>query len=252
MSATEEELSSMVIAQDWEWEAKQDGATEGLAKHRWHWTLDESNPKRVSIRSYARQVERGETTIRNMVNGYADWIARPRARTLSECIERAKVGTEKAIAIEAVAQARDITFKTAASSKYKDDVRWVRDTALEEVEKGKEYEKVALSTAKIIVKNEEKQKKADRERREEIRAHPIEPASTMLLSFGYILKKEKEALKFSQQTLGEDYEWDEEQREILLSTLERIKALSDLLVQAIEGIPDIDWDAEFAKLGDLK
>ena len=66
MRATEEELPSTIVLQDQELEAQRDDASASLAKLRWQWTLDESNPKRVSIRSYAEQVGRAEKTIRSM------------------------------------------------------------------------------------------------------------------------------------------------------------------------------------------
>ena len=63
---------------------------EALAKHRWHWTLDETNPDRVSIRNYADAVGRHETVVRRHANGYAEWILRgpDPARSLNESIQR--------------------------------------------------------------------------------------------------------------------------------------------------------------------
>jgi len=65
-------------------EKSAESASEQLAKHRWHWTLDETNPERVSLRAYARDVGRAESIVRKYANSYADWTAHPDVRTLPE------------------------------------------------------------------------------------------------------------------------------------------------------------------------
>ena len=44
--------------------------SEALAQHRWHWTIDESNPERVSLSEYARSVGRHLSNIAAQVKGY--------------------------------------------------------------------------------------------------------------------------------------------------------------------------------------
>jgi hypothetical protein len=53
-----------------------ESTSQELAQHRWHWTLDESNPKRVSMRDYTDEVGRSYSTIRTSVKGYALSIER--------------------------------------------------------------------------------------------------------------------------------------------------------------------------------
>ena len=77
-----------------------------MPTHRWHWTLDEDNPKRVSIRQYAKEVGVGFKRVANTVNGYAAWSSGDVGShiTLGECIERVSMSTERAAATEAVAK----------------------------------------------------------------------------------------------------------------------------------------------------
>ncbi len=102
------DLPNEVVAADHEMEQSASKASEALAKHRWHWTLDESNPDRVSIRAYAQAVGRAKQTIQKYVNGYAAWQAQSGhagVPTLGEAIERAQMSAEKATMVEAVAEA---------------------------------------------------------------------------------------------------------------------------------------------------
>jgi hypothetical protein len=85
-------LPSNVIATDRRLDENATRASEDLARHRWHWTLDESNPDRVSIRAYARNVGRSDLTIGAQVKGYAASAAR--GTPLNEEIERARMGGE--------------------------------------------------------------------------------------------------------------------------------------------------------------
>ena len=50
-------------------------ASEELARHRWHWTLDESNPDRVSFSEYAAGVGRHKSQIQSFARGYALKVA---------------------------------------------------------------------------------------------------------------------------------------------------------------------------------
>ena len=82
-----------------------------LAKHRWHWTLDETNDDRVSCRQYSRDVGRAESTIRQNAEGYDEWVrghahASDTPADLGEAMERAVMGDRRDAATEAVAEGR--------------------------------------------------------------------------------------------------------------------------------------------------
>jgi hypothetical protein len=92
------------------------GALPTLARHRWHWTLDESNPERVSISAYARQVGRSPQVIQVYANGFNQWLKRQEEGTpipISEALFRARMSAEKEVAAAAVAEANRVDFTTA-------------------------------------------------------------------------------------------------------------------------------------------
>ena len=69
-------MAESFVVRDRELESVQQRSIEKLAQHRWHWTLDDSNPDRVSIAEYARRVSRGRATIHRMAYGYKAWSVR--------------------------------------------------------------------------------------------------------------------------------------------------------------------------------
>lgn len=97
-------LPTEVIAAD----AELSRASEKLAELRWHWTLDESNPDRVSMREYGRQVGRTHAAISASANGYAAHVAASgqgalSTRSLTDQVELARVGETRRVAAEAIA-----------------------------------------------------------------------------------------------------------------------------------------------------
>ena len=58
------------LGEDHELEARVEATSERLAYLRWHWTMDESNPQRVSFSQYAQQVGRSEREIRKYAEAY--------------------------------------------------------------------------------------------------------------------------------------------------------------------------------------
>ena len=58
------------LGEDHELEARVETTSERLAYLRWHWTMDESNPQRVSFSQYAQQVGRSERDIRKYAEAY--------------------------------------------------------------------------------------------------------------------------------------------------------------------------------------
>lgn len=59
-----------IVAEDQRLDAQARSAQMDLAALRWHWTLDESNPDRVSFGAYAAAIGgKRHNTISRMVNG---------------------------------------------------------------------------------------------------------------------------------------------------------------------------------------
>jgi hypothetical protein len=122
---------------DAELDASASSASEELAKHRWHWTLDESNPKRVSLRQYAKDVNRGYATIKTQANGYAAWVEGERSRPLSDEITLANMGEERQAATEAVAKATGKSVNTMRAGQNRKEVTEVLHTARDRAERSK-------------------------------------------------------------------------------------------------------------------
>src|SRR5262245_43092584 len=100
------ELPRRVVTDDNRMDKGVTAMTEALAELRWHWTLDEDNPKRVPLKAYARAVGRAYMVVHAYAHGYATWSESGDLGTeIGEHIARAKVGAEKAAAIDAVAKA---------------------------------------------------------------------------------------------------------------------------------------------------
>lgn len=111
-------LPQHVVKKDAELTSIRDKAQEELAQLRWHWTLDESNAERLSVRAYTKQVKGDRHTIQSYADGYSVWVAaaRPQGK-LPEFIKRAKVSEERAAKIEAVAEATGLTFSNVETGK---------------------------------------------------------------------------------------------------------------------------------------
>lgn len=220
-------------------EGRASRTSESLAKHRWHWTLDESNPDRVPVREYARAVGRAESGIRKYVNGYADFVAHAGVRTLVESIDRAGMGADTLAATDAIAKARGTTSKTARMSRPT-EVRRVREMARDRAEKhGTTVEEEAQHVADWAVKAEKSRKKQteDRKAKHTFRFISIEgdlaKASRILVG----ILREAEGVEFTA-----------EERELLADTVNKLKALMGLIDMRFVGTVDVDWDAELSKI----
>lgn len=84
------------VTEDRQLETTLQHAMEALARHRWHWTMDETNPQRVRSDEYAAAVASGPNrhpkyeVICAYGDGYAAWIDDKYGFTISECIDRAR------------------------------------------------------------------------------------------------------------------------------------------------------------------
>jgi len=235
-------LPKAVVREDQSLEKAQESTFEALARHRWHWTLDEANPDRVPMREYAREIGRSERTIRGQAKGYADWTARAGARTLRDCIESAGMGAETALAHEAIADARGVTVQTVRENRPV-EARRVREIARQRAEdRGTTIEEETKKAADWVVKSEkaERNKQAERAQRTNLRAISVEEKLTRMMRIGI------EALSELRGT-----ELDSDAQELLEDSLERLRAVLNLLDMAIAGAVEIDWDKEFSKLSEV-
>lgn len=234
-------LPADVVHEDRDLETRIGRMSEKLAKLRWHWTLDEDNPERVSLREYARQVSRDFKTVRGYAKGYALFMSDGHV-SISEAIGRANMGGETESATEAVAKARGTSFTHTRDSRNT-EIRRVREIARERAEqKGTTVEEEAPAVAEWIVKTEEAGKKISGERKQRLGLRFVEME-------GKLDKVKRELL--SAVRLAQDIEWGDDEIELLQHTLENIRALLHLIDSAMAGTADVDWDTELAKLTEV-
>lgn len=232
------ELPNEVVATDARLEEQRNRSLEDLARHRWRWTLDESNPERVTIREYARQVGRSKPAIAKMVNGYAAWSVGTDPFPLPEAIERAAVGIEKESVIDAVASAENLTFETAR--KRYDDVREVRTMAQERAERrGTTVEEEARGVAEERVKERQANKQREQQHKA---AHSLRYVEIE----GHLAAAQRRLT--SALNTAQDVGWDGDEIELIADSVAKIRALLNLIDMRITGEASVDWDAEMEKL----
>lgn len=222
-------------------EAVADASSEALAQHRWHWTLDESNPDRVTITQYARDVARVQTTIRTMVRGYEMWVdVRDHEHlTLRDCITKASQSSDTTAAVEAVAK---VTGKALSTVERFDkaEVIAVRDEARDRAEsKGTTVEEEVDHVAKWRAKGRKSRAKRDaaRKQRHSMRFIEVDGALTAV----------RKALAAT-LVKATDVPFDEEERQMMDDSITKLEAVLALLKLELTGKSNIDWDAELAKL----
>jgi hypothetical protein len=237
------------IEQDHKLEDAAQRSSEDLARHRWHWTLDESNPDRVSLRQYAKDVGRNFATIRKYAQGYADWVITQGnhplgAADLSDCIAKANLSIEKAEVAEAIAQTEGVSVKSVTDRRGDESLAVEVDRAREKAER----ENITLAEAA----------QAHAERRKQIRDHAGTEASNRAArhSLRYIeiegnLARAKRLVTDAVE-VAKHVDFTDEELELLTDTVKNLRAALDLLDLRFGGSPDIDWDAELATLGGAK
>ena len=238
-------LPTEVVTADHTLEQTAEKASGQLAKHRWHWTLDESNPSRVNFTEYAAQVGRSVKTISTHANGYATWldentVSPPgETRPLGDHVRRADMGAETRAATDAVAAARGVSSKTAGNARSP-EVRRVREMARDRAEKhGTTVDEEAPKIAEQIVKQEHADAALARDRSARLGLRYVKVENVLANMY----RRGQEAL-----TEMRDIPWEDEQRELLIGALGNIKAVLNLIDVALSGAAEVDWDAELAKL----
>jgi hypothetical protein len=245
------ELPRSVIDKDHQLEERATKATEALAKHRHHHTLDENNPNRVSIRAYADAVGRSYSTIRSMVTGYATWLTAekeasdrgaPITHSLNDQIQLAGLTTEKAAAAEAIAAATGTTAGNVTRA-HRNEIADVVHHARERAEaKGTTVEEEIPKAASARAKDKARAKRVEESRKA---GHTLVYLS-LEGRFMTARRNLTDALKEAH-----DVDLSDDEMELLRDTVNQLKALIDLIGLRFGGTDDIDWDAELARLGEL-
>lgn len=231
-------LPTGVIQEDHSLEVQSSKASEALMRHRWHWTLDESNSERVPIKTYAREIGKSPRLVAGYAKGY-EILKGDAGVTPSDALERAKMGAETWAATEAVAEARGVQPKTARMDRPV-EVRRVREIARERAEKhGTSVEEEAPKVADWLVRSEKAEDSRQAERKERLGLRFVEMEGYLK----YAQRKLVDALNMSH-----DVPWGDEERELLASTVQNVRALLNLIDLALVGAAEVDWDSELAAL----
>jgi len=205
-------LPADVINTDFMLEGQLSGVTEKLAQLRWHWTLDKSNPGRVTVSEYAQEVRRHESTIRRMVNGYENSL-RDASRSLEDHMALAMLGQEKREAAEILGIS---------------PVR-ARDTRTEE---GRQVRDLSEQLKKV--------------ERKEVETTDKNTAYRWLEAAGTITKAKQALIALLPMLQRVEFEPDE--IEELIEDLNQLDAASGLARMAIAGTTNVNWDEELAKV----
>lgn len=240
------QLPADVVETDHRLETATERANGELARHRWHWTLDETNSDRVSLRAYAHAVGKAKSVIERYAHGYVDWVATGGGQSISESIARAGMSIERQHIVQAVAEANEMTFQTARRNRA-EDISRIRDAVEEATEREPDItpdrrQEIARRTATNIARS----RQIERESREQLRT--MKPALAVMIE-GELSKARYGlvgALNYAREidptTFPGDF-LDQIQR-----SLADIDALVSLVRSAVGGAADIDWDAELRKL----
>ncbi len=232
-------LDVSIVEEDHRLEQAADTSHEALAHHRWHHTLDETNPDRVSINAYAKAVARNESTMRRVVKGYAAWRSGGTGRTLNEEIRMASRSVEVQAATQAVAEAKGTTLG-AAERGHRDEIRRVRDTARERAEqRGTTVTDEIPTVAAEREKTRRSNKRLQDERSKRLDARFVEVER-------HLLESKRRVLRALQ--VARDIEWTDEHRELITETVGDTRAVLDLLELHVAGTVEIDWDADLKGL----
>jgi len=211
------------------------GATEALAKLRWHWTLDESNPERYTVSEYARRAGRSQKAVYAMAQGYNLTVIDP-GLDLPEASARAVVSAERAEVVEAVAEATGKTFQNVVKNNAQLASEVHRTARAQAERKGTSVSDEIPRAAKTVVASQRAAKAEESARRKSplaVEGH----LTNVVLHLKYALR-------------DSDREFTDDEREFLATDLERIRSLLTLVELRITGeTTNVDWDAELASLG---
>jgi hypothetical protein len=221
-------------------------AGEELAELRWRWTLDETNPDRVSFTEYAGQVGAHRGTVARYAHGYAAWLAAQgkaampgQPQTVGDFVELAKLDIERKEAAKAVSRHSGKGVRNGARHK-RSEVDNVLNAAREraasrgttldhEIDRAAERRERARRAAQ---KEQDERRRAATQRYLEIEGH-----------IGVVLQRLRKVLDAAQEVPFSD-----EEKELLVGSIAKARGLLGLVEMRVAGSTDVDWDAELERL----
>jgi hypothetical protein len=226
-------------------------AANELMKLRWHWTLDETNPDRVGIREYARQVGRDMANISRDANAWADWLrARGDAQlgntpgqpqTPEEFRQLRKLSGERQEAAKAVSATTGKALTTVTNTnRGREEIDAVVNTARERaLDRGTTVDHEIQRAAEW----REKTRRAARHERDEQKRKSTMRFVEIEGHVGAAMQRLRKILDSA-----EDVDFTDDERELIVESLGKLRALLNLIDLRIAGETNVDWDAEFESL----
>jgi hypothetical protein len=240
-------LPRAVVETDHKLEGAHDRASEELAKHRWHWTLDESNPNRVPVREYARAIGRNDTVIARYAKGWAiyqDRMAAPRAGgaafTLQDAIRQSELSVENQAFAEAIAEGsgRPIAQVSRGDNRHK-----MHEIVGQAKARAERQGTDPVEEARRIAEHQRRSQEMDaRERQRKQSRHTLRYVEIE----GHLANAQRRLLQALQTAEGVDF--TQEEMDLIRDSIVKIRGVLALIDLRMTGTPDIDWDAEAAKL----
>lgn len=229
------------VTEDRRLEKAASSTAEALMRHRWHWTLDESNPAKVTFAEYGRAVGRDRSAIRRDAHGY-ELIQAGEVTSPDDARTRAGMSGETVAATQAVARARGLSEQQTRKTRPV-EVKRVREIARQRAEDhGTTIEEETTRIAESIVKSERADERSKRFKIEHRKQFGLEFVEVE----GHLVDAKKALTAALKSAL--DYEWDAEKRELLEEVLDQVKALLKLIDLQLAGAADVDWDDELARI----
>lgn len=238
-------IPAAVVAKDHELEGKAGRATEALAKHRWHHTLDPVGPQ-FSFRAYAEAIGRGKTTIERHAKGYELFVDRAsdvrpgRTLSLEDAFRLVAQSAEQQEFTEAIAEGSGEPVGRVARGDRSRQRREVIDRAHQRAERrgGNPVDHARDIAAEERRAADSRRQRQDRDRqRHTMRFVAIE---------GHLAYAQRRLTQALQEAEGVDFTTDE--LELLRHSIATVRALLNLIDARAAGTPDIDWDAELTRL----
>lgn len=239
-------LPENVITRDRELDGRATRASEELARLRWHWTLDESNPNKVTLRQYAAAIGHStHKTVGRYANGYALFVERGSregpALTIQDAIRLSEVAEEDRSMHEAIAEGsgRPVSQVSRGDNRHRTRATIERAKSRAERRGGDpvDHARDIAAEERKVAEAKKRRKATERERR----------SSKFIRIEGHLANAQRRLMDALHQAEGVDFPDDE--MELIRSSLANIRAVLNLIDLRMAGTPDIDWDAELAQLG---
>jgi hypothetical protein len=232
-----------IAAEDARLRTAAEKAGEALARLRYENTLAIG----VSFVEYAKHCGVAESNVRRYALAHQRLVeneshgSAESAESFDEAMVRATNSADRAAVVEAVAVVEGVTLRTADNGQHRQTVARVKQLATAAAErKGTSVAEEAPRAARVVAGS----RQAEKRLREVKNAMPA-----YFVVIDNHLAKARLALTAALND-SHDIDWDDEAREMIVEALGKVKAIIGLLDMRFEGLADVDWDGELARIAD--